>query len=151
MRSDDDLAPLEPGVVRISAGRDHYRTEVAVGSHRLVADEPASLGGTDSGPAPYDYLLAGLGACTSITLRMYADRKGWPLEGVRVRLQHRQVHATDCEDCETSNGRVDEITREITLEGPLDDEQRTRLMAIANRCPVHKTLEAEIKIRTRAV
>jgi uncharacterized OsmC-like protein len=97
---------------------DSLRTELVAGGHQLVADEPKSLGGTDTGPTPYDYLLAALGGCTAMTLRMYADRKGWPLESVTVRLSQERVHATDCEECETEEGRIDRIEREIELEGP---------------------------------
>jgi putative redox protein len=116
-----------------------------------VADEPNAEGGTDQGPTPYGYLLAGLGACTSMTLRMYADRKQWPLLGVRVRLQHHRIHASDCEDCETKEGMVDVIDRAIELEGPLDDEQRQKLLEIANKCPVHRTLTGTIRIKTSLV
>jgi putative redox protein len=118
------------------------------GPHVLTADEPASSGGDDAGPNPYDYLLLGLGACTSMTLRMYADLKQLPLRRVRVRLSHRKIHARDCEDCETREGRIDEITRAISLEGELNDAQRQRLLEIANRCPVHRTLTSEVKVRT---
>ena len=105
-------------------------------------------GHRDTGPAPYGFLLAGLGACTAMTLRMYAERKQWPLHAVQVRLRHRKVHAQDCADCETREGRVDQIERELHVEGPLSDQQRQRLVEIADRCPVHRTLESEIKIRT---
>ncbi len=142
--------PPPEGVVEVRGGPTGFAQEVRVGQHALRADEPVKVpGGTDTGPAPYDYLLAGLGACTSMTLRMYADRKGWPLEGVEVRLKHRKVHAEDCADCETAKGRVDEIEREVAVSGPLDEAQRARLLEIADRCPVHRTLEGEIKIRTR--
>lgn len=126
-----------------------YAQSVRAGSHELVADEPVAAGGGDTGPGPYEYLLAALGACTSITLRMYAAQKKWPLQRVQVRLAHRKIHAQDCRDCETREGKVDEITREILLEGTLDDEQRLRLLEIANRCPVHRTLTSEIKVRSR--
>jgi uncharacterized OsmC-like protein len=124
-------------------------TEVKANGHALVADEPADLGGTDAGPTPYDYLLVALGSCTSITVRMYADRKGWPLESITVRLEHGRIHAKDCEECETKSGRIDRIELELELEGPLDAEQRERLREIADRCPVHQTLDSETLIETR--
>ena len=128
-----------------------YSQAMRSGRHELFADEPESAGGNDTGPNPYEYLLLGLGACTSMTLRMYAELKQLPLRRVRVRLSHRKVHAQDCSDCETREGKIDEITREITLEGELNDEQRQRLLEIANRCPVHRTLTSEIKVRSRLV
>ena len=117
--------------------------------HSLVADEPVEVGGGGLGPGPYDLLLASLGTCTAITLRMYADRKGWDLEGIEVRLQHDKIHARDCDDCETRNNRVDQIEREIELRGALDTSQRQRLLEIADRCPVHRTLHGEVRVRTR--
>ncbi|MBF8269090.1 MAG: OsmC-like protein [Gammaproteobacteria bacterium] len=128
-----------------------YSQKMRSGRHELFADEPENVGGNDAGPNPYAYLLMGLGACTSMTLRMYAELKQLPLQRVRVRLSHRKVHAKDCSDCETREGKIDEITREITLEGELTDEQRQKLLEIANRCPVHRTLTSEIKVRTRLV
>jgi putative redox protein len=139
----------EEYAVTARIGRAGFATEIDSGGHRLRADEPVAAGGTASGPTPYDYLLTALGACTSITLRMYADRKGWPLEGVVVQLRHRRVHAEDCADCETKTGKVDVIERRIELQGPLDSAQRDDLMRIADRCPVHRTLSSEIKIRTQ--
>lgn len=117
--------------------------------HRLVVDEPVEVGGTDTGPSPYELLLAALGACTSMTIRLYADRKKLPLEEVRVKLLHSKIHALDCAECETRDGKIDQIERVIELVGPLTDEQRARLLEIANRCPVHRTLEAEIHIPSR--
>lgn len=128
-----------------------YTQSMTTGKHNLTADEPESVGGNDNGPGPYEYLLMGLGACTSMTLRMYAEHKQLPLERVRVRLTHSKIHAKDCSDCETSEGKVDEIIREIDIEGDLTDEQRNRLLEIANRCPVHRSLTSEIKIRSKLV
>ncbi len=122
------------------------RTEVEAGGHTVVADEPENLGGTDTGPTPYDYLLAALGGCTAMTLRMYADRKGWPLESVTVRLSQDRIHAKDCGECETEEGRIDRIGREIELGGPLDEKQRRRLMEVADMCPVHRTLKREVLV-----
>jgi uncharacterized OsmC-like protein len=134
-------------VVRGDAGG--FAQEIAVGAHRLAADEPTAAGGTDTGPNPYDLLLASLGACTSMTVALYARRKGWPLEAVTVRLRHAKIHAADCADCETREGMIDRIERDIELTGVLTDEQRVRLLEIAGRCPVHRTLRSEIDIRTR--
>jgi putative redox protein len=139
------------GSVEVRGGTAGYLQQIVAGRHRFVADEPVRLGGTDQGPTPYDLVLAGLGACTSMTLKMYADRKGWPLEEVDVRLHHDRVHARDCADCESDEGRVDVIERLVRIDGDLDTAQRARLFEIADRCPVHRTLENEIKIRTRAV
>jgi putative redox protein len=121
--------------------------EVASGNHRWRADEPAPIG-TDTGPSPYELLLASLGACTSMTLRLYAQRKGWDLRRVTVRLQHFRIHAEDCADCDTKHGYLDRIDREIELHGDMDDTQRQRLLEIAELCPVHKTLKSEINLRT---
>ena len=122
---------------------------IRAGKHRLRADEPASVGGDNSGPTPYDLLLAALGACTSMTVRMYARRKKWPLDRVSVHLTHAKVHAEDCADCETRDGKIDEIDRRISFAGDLDDAQRQRLMEIADKCPVHRTLHSEVKVRSR--
>ena len=138
----------EPGVVIVRGAADGFVQEIVAGSHHLRSDEPASAGGTDTGPTPYDLLLAALGACTSMTMAMYARRKKWPLERVTVRLRHSRVHAEDCASCETQDSRLTVIDREIAVEGSLDEDQRARLLAIANRCPVHLTLSGRIDIRT---
>ncbi len=134
--------------VLTTTGAD-YATDVRTGEHRLRADEPIAKGGNDTGPAPYEYLLAALGACTGMTLRMYADRKKWPLETVAVHLSHEKIHAADCDDCERNEGRVDIIQRVVEVTGDLSATQRTRLLEIANKCPVHRTLHGEIKVRSR--
>ena len=136
------------GVTVSEAGVKLTQT-IRTGRHRLQADEPLVLGGLDAGPSPYDLLLAGLGACTSMTLRLYANQKQWPLEGIEVRLKHDKIHAADCAECETREGRIDRIEREIRVTGPLDETQRQRLLEIANRCPVHRTLHSELVIPTR--
>ena len=128
-----------------------FQQTVTVGPHQMIADEPVAAGGKDSGPGPYDFVLAGLGACTSMTMRMYADRKSLPLDRVTVTLNHSKIHASDCEECETREGMLDQIEREIAIEGNLDAEQRKRLMEIADKCPVHRTLTSEIRIVTKAV
>ena len=122
--------------------------EIVAGKHQLKGDEPVEVGGSGTGPTPYDFLLAALGSCTSMTVSLYARRKQWPLEEVTVRLKHSRFHAEDCADCETKNGMLDKIEREIALAGPLSEEQRTRLLEIANKCPVHRTLTSEIRIES---
>lgn len=136
-------------VVRGSAAG--FAQEIHAGPHRLHADEPASAGGTDTGPSPYDFLLAALGACTSMTVAIYARRKAWPLEEVTVHLRYSKIYAVDCAECETREGLLDRIERDIHLAGPLTDEQRSKLLEIANKCPVHRTLTSEIVIVTRTV
>ena len=129
-------------------GDTGFRTEIMANGLSLIADEPVSVGGTNMGPTPYDYLVAGLGACTAMTLRMYADRKQWPLEEVVVSLSHKKIHARDCKTCETDQAMVDWIERDVELMGSLDASQSQRLMEIADRCPVHRTLESKVKIQT---
>jgi putative redox protein len=121
--------------------------EVFIDSHRLAADEPPESGGSGRGPDPYDLLLASLGACTSITITMYAQSEGLPLQGVTTRLQHSNVHADDCAECETEEGKIDWIELHIELDGPLSEEQRSQLLEIAEKCPVHQTLTSETVIR----
>ena len=138
-----------PGTVVVcETGKGEFQQEIISGPHRLLADEPVARGGLDSGPNPYNLLLAALGACTTMTLRLYADRHQLPLTRTRVRLRHERIYATDCAECETKSGMIDRIEREVTLEGDLNDDQRAQLMAIAERCPVHRTLKAEVDIRT---
>ena len=139
-----------PGVVIVEDSDAGPLAEtIRSGVHVLRADEPVANGGNDTGPSPYDYLLAALGSCTAMTLRLYARMKKLPLQKVTVRLKHEKIHATDCAECETKEGKIDRIERLIELEGPLSDEQRQRLLEIANRCPVHRTLSSEISIPTR--
>ena len=137
------------GVVIVRGAADGFAQEVIAGSHRFRVDEPAAAGGTDSGPTPYDLLLAALGSCTSMTVAMYARRKKWALERVTVHLRHSRVHAEDCVACETQDAKITVIERDIQLDGTLDEDQRARLLAIADRCPVHLTLTSRIEIRTR--
>jgi putative redox protein len=143
--------PLDRGTVLVvESGRNsRFAQEVVAGRHHLRADEPVDVGGSDTGPSPYETLLMALGACTSMTIRMYADHKTIPLDRVAVRLRHNKIHAEDCADCETDTGKVDVIAREIELVGDLDPATRARLLEIADRCPVHRTLKSEIVITTR--
>lgn len=148
----EEAAALPPGIVEVSETRSGHLTQrVRTGRHVFLADEPHHVGGDDAGPGPYDYLLAALGACTSMTMRLYAERKGIAAERFTLRLAHSRIHAEDCADCESEQGNVGEITRDITIEGAASDDERARLLAIADRCPVHATLTHEIKIRTRLV
>jgi len=128
-----------------------FAQEIVVGPHRLTADEPIEAGGKDTGPSPYDLLLAALGSCTSMTVSLYARSKKWPLESVTVNLRHSKIHAADCRDCEIKEGKIDRIEREIHFVGALDQEQRKKLLEIADKCPVHRTLHSEIDIQTRAI
>lgn len=143
-----ELPSLGHGEVMVAGGPSGYRQTIVAGRHELLADEPRAMGGMDSGPTPYQLLSASLGACTSMTLRMYADRKGWPLTGVRVLLRHSRIHAADCADCESKDGLLDHIDRQIELQGELTEGQRQRLLEIADKCPVHRTLKSEIHITT---
>jgi len=148
--SDDVLVPAAEGeVVVAERGTGKFAQVIRIGDrHALLADEPLGIG-DDTGPAPYDMLLAALGACTSMTIRMYAERKDWPVDDIAVKLRHSKVHAKDCEECDTVGGKVDIIDRELFIEGDLDDEQRARLFEIADMCPVHRSLHSETLIRTR--
>jgi putative redox protein len=154
-----DAAAVEPAAHPGEAPRNvvvretrasKFQQTVTMGPHQMLADEPRAAGGEDSGPGPYDFVLAGLGACTSMTMRMYADRKSLPLERITVTLQHNKIHAEDCAECETKVGMLDQIDRVISIEGALDADQRQRLMEIADKCPVHRTLTSEVRIVTKA-
>lgn len=144
-------ASNNPPRVIVRGGGAGFAQEIEIGPHRLKGDEPLAFGGTDTGPSPYDFLLAALGTCTSMTISLYAQRNGWPLDSVTVLLHHSKIHAVDCAECETKEGKIDRIEREIQLTGALTIEQRAKLMEIADKCPVHRTLTSEINIRTRAV
>ena len=128
-----------------------FAQEIGVGSHELYTDEPTSYGGTDTGPSPYDLLLAALGSCTSMTIGFYARKRNWPLEKITVSLRHSKIHAIDCEECETKEGKIDRIELDIQLTGSLTDGQRATLMEIAGKCPVHQTLTSEINIKSRLI
>ncbi|MXO68249.1 alpha/beta fold hydrolase [Altererythrobacter marinus] len=146
----DDWPMPEEGVV-VRSGHGKFGTEVHTPAHRFVADEPRSYGGDDSGPTPYDLLLAALGTCTAMTMRLYADRKGWPLEGATIHLSHERDHEEDCEHAlDGEDGQIQALHRRIAVRGPLDDDQRRRIVAIADKCPVHRTLEGHLHIHTRA-
>jgi uncharacterized OsmC-like protein/pimeloyl-ACP methyl ester carboxylesterase len=145
-----DLGEAPRNVVVRETRNSKFQQMVSIGPHQILADEPVAAGGEDSGPGPYDFVLAGLGACTSMTMRMYADRKSLPLERVTVTLKHSKIYAQDCAECETKAGMLDQIDRTIAMEGALDAEQRKRLMEIADKCPVHRTLTSEIHIVTHA-
>ncbi|MEK7466906.1 MAG: OsmC family protein [Planctomycetota bacterium] len=141
-----EIAKLPDPVVVVKAPKTGLRLDIEAGKHRLVADELPAIGGTDTGPSPYQLLLSALGACTAMTLRVYSERKKWPLEEVEVRLTQSKVIL---DPADPKSGQADRIVREIRLTGPLDDEMRTRLMEVANKCPVHKTLSVGAKIETK--
>jgi putative redox protein len=148
----EETKKARPGDNRVLARTESgYRTEILANGHPLVADEPLRVGGTNTGPTPYELLASALGACTTITLRMYADRKGWPVEAVEVRLKHEKVHCDDCAESEKAGSRIDRFTREIRVEGDLDEAQRGRMLEIADRCPVHRTLKTPAEIVTTLV
>ena len=145
-----DQTNAKPADVVVRGNASGFLQEVVSGAHHLQADEPVSAGGCDAAPGPYDYLLIALGVCTSMTVGLYARRKQWPLENITVSLRHSRIHAKDCEECETKEGMLDRIETEIELTGSLSSEQRAKLMEIAAKCPVHRTLKSEINIRLRA-
>jgi len=138
-----------PGEVIVRGSAAGFAQEIIAGPHRMTADEPAAAGGTETGPGPYDLLLAALGSCTSMTVAMYTRRKAWLLASVTVWLRHSKIYAADCAECDTKVGLLDRIERDIQFVGPLTAEQRAKLLEIANKCPVHRTLTSEISIRTR--
>ena len=144
----DHELPVSDSQVLTRTGEKGYLTDILTGKHHLLSDEPLSIGGTDLGPNPYDLLLASLGACTGITLRMYADRKKWPLTEIKVHLEHEKRHAADCEDCDNPKSKIDHIEKKIELVGSLDQKQRERLLEISSRCPVHRTLSSDIRIKS---
>ncbi len=139
----------EPAHVVVQGNARNFKQEIVAGKHHLGADEPLNAGGGDTGPNPYDYLLASLGTCTSMTVGLYARRKQLPLENITVSLWHSRIHAKDCEECETKEGMLDRIDVEVELTGLLTAEQHAKLMEIAGKCPVHRTLTSEISIRLR--
>lgn len=139
------------GRVGVSIAEKGYASSITVNGHELIADEPSSLGGGGTGPTPYDLLLAALGACKAMTMRMYADRKGWHLGKANVMLRHKRIHAADCANCDTKQGKIDRIDVQIELLGDLTDEQRERLLEIAGRCPVHRTLTSETVIESSVI
>jgi len=138
-----------PTKVSVESTSPSFLERISAGRHSLQADEPFDAGGQDSGPSPYEFLLAALGSCQAITLRMYAARKSWPLEGVCVDLSHTKVHADDAAECASADRLVDRVEVEIRLIGELSDEQQQRLLAVAEKCPVHRTLSSPVQIRTR--
>jgi uncharacterized OsmC-like protein len=139
---------ITPADVIVWGEGNEFIQQIVAGSHRLTSDEPESSGGRDTGPSPYDLLLAALGSCTSMTVGMYARKKGWPLKRVTVWLRHSRMYSADCLECETRQGMLDRIERDLRFEGPLSAEQRSRLLEIANKCPVHRTLTSELSIQT---
>lgn len=138
-------------IIVTESGEGKFTQKITIGPHVLIADEPLSSGGNDLGPSPYDFLLAGLGSCTAMTLRMYANLKKLALEKIIVRLQHQKIYAKDCTDCENSNSKIDHIYRQIDLQGNLSADERQKLLEIANKCPVHRTLTSKISITTELV
>lgn len=148
--ADEDTKATEDMAVTVAEnGVGPFGQDITTGPHLFYADEPPGVGGKNTGPTPYQLLAAALGACTTMTMRLYANRKKWDLDRASVVVRHNKIHATDCEACETVNGKVDVFERDITLEGTLDDEQKQRILEIADKCPVHRTLHSEVQVRTR--
>jgi putative redox protein len=144
-----DSKNATPPDVVVRGNAASFLQDIITGVHRLQGDEPSNVGGGDAGPGPYDYLLVALGTCTSMTVGLYARRKKWPLENITVSLRHSRIHAKDCEECETKEGMLDRIDVDVHLTGPLTPEQHAKLIEIAGKCPVHRTLKSEIDIRLR--
>jgi putative redox protein len=140
----------ETAHIVVRGGADNFQQQITAGKYQLVADEPISVGGGDAGPDPYDYLLAALGVCTSMTIGLYARRNRLPLENITVSLWHSRIHAMDCQECQTKEGMLDRIDVEVELTGALSAEQHVKLMDVAAKCPVHRTLTSEINIRLRS-
>ena len=145
----NDSKTVGPREVVVRGNAEGFTQEIVVGPHQITVDEPKDMGGDDKGPTPYDLLLASLGSCTSITVTMYAQRKGWPLQDVTIRLRHPRIHAEDCAECETKEGKIDQIELDFELAGPISSEQRSKLLEIAKKCPVHRILTSETNIKTR--
>jgi putative redox protein len=135
-------------IIHIHLGKENYKTVMTAGNHELISDEPEDMGGGDTGPDPYDYLLMSLGSCSVITMKMYADRKEWPVEDIYIELRHFKDHAEDCADCDDPKAKIDKIDKEIIIKGELTDEQVERLLEISKKCPVHKTLLGEIELKS---
>ena len=136
-------------VVSIKDKTNKFLTQIQTGRHSLIADEPTDVGGEDLGPSPYQFLTSALGACTAMTMRMYADRKGWEIDEIRVHLNHDKRHSDDCADCESATAKIDHFDRIIEIDSQLDEKQLQRLLEIANKCPVHRTLEGDVKVHTK--
>lgn len=143
--------PAAQKIVHIHIGNQNFKTSLSAGRHELFADEPEEAGGKDEGPDPYDYLLMSLGSCTAITLRMYAERKGWPVEDIYVELRHFKDHAEDCLDCDEKDAKIDKIEKELIIHGDLDEEQLNKLLEISHKCPVNKTLLGSVEMQATIV
>ncbi len=135
-------------IVHIHLGTDNFKTVMTAGQHELISDEPKNIGGSDEGPDPYDYLMMSLGSCTVITIRMYAERKGWDFKNIYMELRHQKDYAEDCKDCDDPKAKIDVIEKEIIIEGDLSDDQLERLLEISKKCPVHKTMQGDLELKS---
>ncbi|MCC5940187.1 MAG: OsmC family protein [Balneolaceae bacterium] len=142
------MAASNKKIIHIHLGPDNYKTVMTAGKHELISDEPKNIGGSDEGPDPYDYLLMSLGSCTVITVRMYAERKGWKIEDIFMEMRHSKDYAEDCKDCDDPKAKIDVIEKEIIIKGDLSDEQLERLLEISKKCPVHKTLQGDLELKS---